>query len=199
MMHFISPPGQEDLTQSFQREIYTENEYNRFGIKIEPGDIVLDCGANVGIFSQYAFDMGAKEVYSYECDEPHFKCLTQNITHPNFKPTLGFVSHGYYNLSTILTQHNLQKINFAKIDIEGAEWEFFLKMNDQDLIKVDKWAIEFHTSFFNLGYNDNFKLNKLWDFLKIFEKFSINNYNIYFEHIHKGWDIVMLYAKKNEL
>ena len=196
MKTFISPPGQEDLTQSFQREIYTENEYNRFGIKIEPGDIVLDCGGNVGIFSQYAFDMGAKEVYSYECDEPHFKCLIQNITHSNFKPTLGFVSHDHYNLSTILTQHNLQKINFAKIDIEGAEWEFFLKMDDQDLIKVDKWAIEFHTSFFNLGYNDNFKLNRLWDFLKIFEKFSINNYNIYFEHIHKGWDIVMLYAKK---
>jgi hypothetical protein len=196
MNSFIYPPGQEELTNNFQREIYTENEYNRFEIKIETGDIVLDCGGNVGIFSQYAFDMGAKEVYSYECDESYYNCLIQNITHPNFNPTLGFVSHDHYNLSTILTQHNLQKIDFAKIDIEGAEWEFFLEMDDNDMKKVDKWAIEFHTLSYNPGFDENFKLNKLWDFLRILEKFSLNEFNIYFEHIHKGWDIVMLYAKK---
>ena len=196
MNHFIYPPGQEELTISFQKEIYTESEYDRFGIKIEPGDVVLDCGGNVGIFSQYAFDMGAKEVYSYECDKPHFDCLIQNIDQLNFYPTLGFVGSNQHNLSTILTQHNLQKIDFAKIDVEGAEWDLFIHMNSEDMKKVDKWAIEFHTSFFNLGYDNNFKLNRLWDFLKILEKFSLNGFNIYFEHIHKGWDIVMLYAKK---
>ena len=77
MKNFICPIGQEDLTNSFQREIYTEGEYDRFGIKIESGDVVLDCGANVGIFAQYALDLGASKIYSYECDEPHFNCLVQ--------------------------------------------------------------------------------------------------------------------------
>jgi len=196
MKSFVCPPGQEELTISFQKEIYTENEYDRFGIKIEPGDVVLDCGGNVGIFSQYAFDMGAKGVYSYECDKPHFDCLIQNIDQPNFHPTLGFVEHNQHNLSTILTQHNLQNIDFAKIDVEGAEWDLFIHMNNEDMKKVDKWAIEFHTFYFNQGFNEHYRLNKLWDFLKILEKFSVNGFNIYFEHIHKGWDIVMLYAKK---
>ena len=196
MKNFICPIGQEDLTNSFQREIYTEGEYDRFGIKIESGDVVLDCGANVGIFAQYALDLGASKIYSYECDEPHFNCLVQNITSSDFTPTLGFVGHNHYNLSKILNQHSLNKIDFAKIDIEGAEWDMFVNMDNEDMKKVNKWAIEFHTGYFNLGLTTENKLNKLWDFLKILEKFSINGFNIYFEHIHKGWDIVMLYAKK---
>jgi hypothetical protein len=196
MKNFICPIGQEDLTNSFQREIYTEGEYDRFGIKIESGDVVLDCGANVGIFAQYALDLGASKIYSYECDEPHFNCLIQNITSLDFTPTLGFVGHNHYNLSKILNQHSLNKIDFAKIDIEGAEWDMFVNMDNEDMKKVNKWAIEFHTGYFNLGLTTENKLNKLWDFLKILEKFSINGFNIYFEHIHKGWDIVMLYAKK---
>jgi hypothetical protein len=196
MKNFICPIGQEDLTNSFQREIYTEGEYDRFGIKIESGDIVLDCGANVGIFAQYALDLGASKIYSYECDEPHFNCLVQNITSLDFTPTLGFVGHNHYNLSKIFNQHSLSKIDFAKIDIEGAEWDMFVNMDNEDMKKVNKWAIEFHTGYFNLGLTAENKLNKLWDFLKILEKFSINGFDVYFEHIHKGWDIVMLYAKK---
>jgi len=196
MKNFICPIGQEDLTNSFQREIYTEGEYDRFGIKIESDDVVLDCGANVGIFAQYALDLGASKIYSYECDEPHFNCLIQNITSLDFTPTLGFVGHNHYNLSKILNQHSLNKIDFAKIDIEGAEWDMFVNMDNEDMKKVNKWAIEFHTGYFNLGLTTENKLNKLWDFLKILEKFSINGFNVYFEHIHKGWDIVMLYAKK---
>ena len=196
MKNFICPIGQEDLTNSFQREIYTEGEYDRFGVKIESGDVVLDCGANVGIFAQYALDLGASKIYSYECDEPHFNCLIQNITSLDFTPTLGFVGHNHYNLSKILNQHSLSKIDFAKIDIEGAEWDMFVNMDGKDMKKVNKWAIEFHTGYFNLGLTAENKLNRLWDFLKILEKFSINGFDIYFEHIHKGWDIVMLYAKK---
>ena len=196
MKNFICPIGQEDLTNSFQREIYTEGEYDRFGIKIESGDVVLDCGANVGIFAQYALDLGASKIYSYECDEPHFDCLIQNITSLDFTPTLGFVGHNHYNLSKILNQHSLSKIDFAKIDIEGAEWDMFVNMDNEDMKKVNKWAIEFHTGYFNLGLTTEHKLNRLWDFLKILEKFSINGFDVYFEHIHKGWDIVMLYAKK---
>lgn len=196
MKNFICPIGQEDLTNSFRREIYTEGEYDRFGIKIELGDVVLDCGANVGIFAQYALDLGASKIYSYECDEPHFDCLIQNIASLNFTPTLGFVGHNHHNLSKILNQHSLNKIDFAKIDIEGAEWDMFVNMNNEDMKKVNKWAIEFHTGYFNLGLTSEHKSNRLWDFLKILEKFSINGFNVYFEHIHKGWDIVMLYAKK---
>ena len=44
---FKCPLGHEKITQSFTEEIYSGNEYDRFGIKVEKGDIVLDAGANV--------------------------------------------------------------------------------------------------------------------------------------------------------
>lgn len=199
MHQFKCPQGQEELTINFQREIYTENEYNRFGIKIEQGDIVLDCGANVGIFTQYAFDMGASQVLAYECDEPHFKCYEENITDERAKCTMGFVGHRHYDLPKIFEQHQIGEIDFAKVDIEGAEWEMFENMRVEDMKRVKKWAIEFHTGYFNRGFDDRFRANRLWDFLKIFEMFSVNGYEIKYEHIHKGWDVVHLYAKRNEL
>jgi tRNA A58 N-methylase Trm61 len=193
---FKCPPGQEELTTNFQHEIYSENEYNRFGMGIKEGDVVLDCGGNVGIFTQYAFDMGASQVLAYECDEPHFKCYKENITDDRAKCTMGFVGHGHYDLTKIFEQHQIDKVDFAKIDIEGAEWHLFAHMKVEDMLKVDRWAIEFHTHYSNQSVNNRDKANNLWGFLKILEMFSVNGYEIKYEHIHKGWDVVHLYARK---
>ena len=193
---FKCPPGQEKLTSNFQREIYLENEYNRFGMGIKEGDVVLDCGGNVGIFTQYAFDMGASQVLAYECDEPHFKCYKENITDDRAKCTMGFVGHGHYDLTKIFEQHQIDKIDFAKIDIEGAEWHLFAHMKVEDMLKIDRWAIEFHTHYSNQGVSDRDKANNLWGFLKILEMFSVNGYEIKYELIYKGWDVVHLYARK---
>ena len=65
MKNFICPIGQEDITKIFYKEIVLENEYSRFDIKVKSGDIVLDCGAFVGIFTQDALDKGASYVYSF--------------------------------------------------------------------------------------------------------------------------------------
>lgn len=195
---FKCPPGQEELTANFQREIYTENEYNRFGVRIEEGDVVLDCGANVGIFSQYALDMGASQVFAYECDEPHFNCYKENVVDDRAKCTMGFVGHGNYDLEKILWQHQAVRIDFAKVDIEGAEWEMFKHMRVEDLKRVRKWAIEFHTGYYKPDeeFSPSAKRDVLWGFLGILDLFCANGYEVKFEHIHKLWDVVHLYAKK---
>ena len=136
-----SAPESDPNTENFIREIYEENEYNRFGIKIEPGDIVLDCGSNVGIFTDYALDMGAQKVYSYEANEETFEHYKKNIISNQVIPTLWIVGHNNYDITKIKEQHNLNKIDFAKIDIEGAEWDFFKYMSVDELKFVKKWAI----------------------------------------------------------
>lgn len=192
---FKYPKGQEILIKTFIREIYDENEYDRFNINIEEGDIVLDAGANVGIFTQYALDRGASKVIAYECEESNFQYYNENINDNRVSCTMGYVGHNNYDLTKIFEQHNIDKIDFAKIDIEADEWEMFKNMRDEDMIKVGKWAIEFHTQFYNSNVVINDKLSLLWGFLQILEKFTLNNYEIKFEHIHKGWDVVHLYAK----
>lgn len=47
-------------------EIYNREDYFQGVCKIQPGDIVVDCGGNIGIFSSLALDMGASRVLSFE-------------------------------------------------------------------------------------------------------------------------------------
>ncbi len=195
---FTCPPGQESLTEGFQREIFEEREYDRFGINIKPGDIVLDAGGNVGIFTQYAIDKGASKVVAYECDKPHFECYNKNINSNKVNCTLGYVGHGEkcYNIKNILEQHQISHIDFAKIDIEGYEYDFLMNISDEEIRKVKKWAIEFHPGYYEIDGDDKLKGKKLWDFLKILEKFSINGFRIKYEWVHKGWDVVHLFAEQ---
>lgn len=44
---------------------YAEGSYEQFGVNINPKDIVIDAGANIGMFSAYAASKGA-QVYAFE-------------------------------------------------------------------------------------------------------------------------------------
>jgi len=53
--------------------------YQRHGCKIEKGDIVLDIGANVGLFTNRAAHDGASKIISVEPSKLSFKCLLDNL------------------------------------------------------------------------------------------------------------------------
>lgn len=59
-------------------EIFNLQTYVHKGCKVEPGDVVVDCGANIGVFSRYAFQRGARAVYGFEPDPENFGCLVRN-------------------------------------------------------------------------------------------------------------------------
>lgn len=45
---------------------FTEGPYELGNIQIQQEDVVIDCGANIGIFSCYAASKGASKVYAFE-------------------------------------------------------------------------------------------------------------------------------------
>ena len=55
------------------------SDYERYGCKIEQGDVVVDIGANVGMFSRWAKLRGAERVISFEPMSKTFSCLLDNI------------------------------------------------------------------------------------------------------------------------
>lgn len=59
-------------------EIFKEKDYIRGGVEIKQGDIVVDIGANVGIFERYANMHGALKVCCYEPELYNFQCLKKN-------------------------------------------------------------------------------------------------------------------------
>jgi hypothetical protein len=50
---FKYPESDANVVEDFYREIWHENEYDRY-FKINIGDYVIDCGAFIGMFSLYA-------------------------------------------------------------------------------------------------------------------------------------------------
>jgi len=47
-------------------EIYNRQDYFKGDCIIQLGDVVVDCGGNIGIFTSLAFDMGASRVLAFE-------------------------------------------------------------------------------------------------------------------------------------
>ena len=190
---FYYPHTQDpEWFKSVKKEIWEENEYTRYGIDIIPGDIVLDCGANVGIFTKYALNKGAKHVYAFECDIDNYKCFKLNVLESNTTLIKGYITDrfedGHFNFQTIFNMLNLDEIDFAKIDIEYWEYPLLLNMPIDILTRINQYAIEVHNI-----YDNAYKI------LQILEKFNQNGYVINFEQIHKNTNLGMIYAKKENL
>lgn len=56
----------------------TGSDYERMGCKIQPGDVVVDIGANVGMFTRWADFRGASRIISFEPFSLTYSCLVDN-------------------------------------------------------------------------------------------------------------------------
>ena len=75
---FITPPGHEKDLEFLISEILENGEYEHDTCSIKSGDVVVDVGANIGIFSHWAFEQGASQVYSIEPESKNVICLAHN-------------------------------------------------------------------------------------------------------------------------
>jgi 31-O-methyltransferase len=60
------------------QEICDDKIYLQGGVSVSPGDVVLDIGANIGVFTLFVAKQGAK-VYAYEPMPPTFAVLQRNV------------------------------------------------------------------------------------------------------------------------
>jgi hypothetical protein len=204
---FKYPKGDKGVIDDFYREIYDENEYNKHGAKIKAGDIVVDCGAHIGMFSHFALKRGASKVYSFESMEDRYQCLVKNSkASPNIIPTQGFIHDTHnplkklYNIEGIINDNKLTHIDFLKIDIEHGEYPALINMKTSTFNRVKKWAIEIHLDWKNDGkkytHGSDFDGHKTSKLLYIMNKFSVNGFSLGYERPHDFYNIAMLYAWK---
>jgi len=76
-----------DTFSGVYHEIFVDKTYEHGRCKIEPGDVVVDCGGNIGVFARYAKEMGASEVYSFEPEPDNYSALEKNVE--SWKSELG--------------------------------------------------------------------------------------------------------------
>ena len=176
-------------------EVYKEkcySAYDKINFKVEQDDIVVDLGANIGIFTKYALENGAKAVYAFEPEDINFKCLEQNVVKYNnvnlYKKAVSNINgkrklfldktSGGHSLffndinNTKLNKHEeidcitiqslfdeniLDKIDFLKIDVEGAEVDILNSISDDIYKKIKKITIEYHHMLFD--FDESIKHN----------------------------------------
>jgi FkbM family methyltransferase len=59
-------------------EIYNRQDYIQADCCIKPGDVVVDCGGNIGVFTAFAIDMGASRVLSFEPFKNNYEINKKN-------------------------------------------------------------------------------------------------------------------------
>jgi FkbM family methyltransferase len=128
-------------------------------IQVRPGDVVLDCGASIGVFTRQALSMGAATVVAIEPGPDSVECLRRNFPSEIASGKLivcvkgvwdredalplivdgstsigdGFVirrpgdhlgvSVPLTRIDTLVSELKLPRVDFIKMDIEGAEQE----------------------------------------------------------------------------
>jgi len=203
---FKYPESEKGVVDDFYKEIFYDNEYHRHGSKVNVGDVCLDLGAFVGMFSHFALVNGASKIYSVEKNKESYNCLLENtISNPEITTFLGEVSDRHngkdlYSVEGIIEDNNLSHVDFIKMDIERSEYPVLINMKDSTLNKVKKWAIEVHLDWLGDGgkwtHGPDFHHHNTSKLLYIMDKFSTNGFSISLEHIHKKYNIMMLYAWK---
>jgi len=158
---------------------------------VKKNDIVIDVGANIGYYTLLMAKTGAF-VNSYEPAPSNFKLLKKNVTHNNFLSNVKLYNKAVSNfngksklylqktnsgghqlgfdpfqtdnsIEVEVTKINLDKIDFAKIDVEGSEFHVLEGMKSLP----NKILIEFSPQ--KLQNNGT----KLEDFFKFIKKFSV--------------------------
>lgn len=156
-------------------EILNLNVYNNDFVSVSEGDIVIDIGVNFGLFSLDALQYNPSKIIGFEPNPrlneffkkmniPLVELNQAAISDKNGKVTFyenefpgrsslhsnmstNTIKSSYevnvYNINDVLTKYD--KINYFKVDCEGAEYEIFEAIDMNVLSnKIDKIAIEFH-------------------------------------------------------
>ncbi len=133
------------------------NTYGGSRDGVRPGNVVVDCGANIGVFARQALARGARFILAFEPSPENVECLRRNLARaivsgsvvvhekglwshhchltlavaPDNCGLNSFVSHienaleqpsvEVITLDEVIAEMNLDRVDFIKMDIEGAE------------------------------------------------------------------------------
>jgi FkbM family methyltransferase len=167
---------------------------------LKEDSVCIDAGANIGILSMYMSLTTKNSIYAFEPADTAFECLVRNKPQGTkvFKAALGkkiglekFVipsqddtmctsihnKTGIENFAPVLSLDHLfetglfEKIDFLKIDCEGAEKEILEGLSDTNLGKVRKIALEFHKQYLSEEFSEELIIRMTRNNFKVFQLF----------------------------
>ncbi len=137
--------------EMFNNFIYDDNgcDYERYGCYIKEDDVVLDIGANIGIFAHRAELRGASKVISFEPLTPTFNCLIKNKGPKTLVYKMAIGSYNHWEDFKIHT-------DFTNIGSGSSKDD---AINNRPIIHQEKAYV--------LNINELFKITDRVDFMKM--------------------------------
>jgi len=189
------------------KEIFVDGIYDQH---LPEQASILDCGAHIGLSVIYLKNIcPSAKIICFEPDVTNFNNLQKNILSHNLKDIdarneavwienteLNFIQQG--NMSSKIGESDVnsvkvkavrlkdflnKKINFLKLDIEGAEYRI-LKDISENLINVDRMFIEYHGTF-----------NQNGELLEIFNLITEAGFHFYIKEAFSIYERPFLYQK----
>ena len=170
--------------------IFCRKEYG----SLNRGDVVIDIGANIGMFSLYAASQGAKKIYAFEPNPNAYKILCKNIKENNLDDVITpfnlavsnlddkiiylpeesspynmasgspisdkFVEAKTISLNTIMSNFIKGKLDFCKIDCEGAEYDILYSTKKETFEKIARIRMENHKKSEKVNLINNLSQHK---------------------------------------
>ena len=165
----ISYTNAQELLHGFD-EIFIQQLYK---IELEPNCYIIDCGANIGLSVIYLKQLfPAAAILAFEPDDHNFSLLSRNVSSFKFD-NVELKNEAVWNENTTITFTNEgsmsskvdqkanagkkikasrlkdflnKKVDFLKIDIEGAEYAVIKDVQEM-LFNVQNLFLEYHGSF----------------------------------------------------
>jgi FkbM family methyltransferase len=213
-----------DWLNSVSNEIFDQKEYHYKEISVQPDDVVVDLGGNIGLFTAYALSKGASKVYTVEPFPTYVNYLHENLE--QFKDKVEIipmaisdtVGHTTLNINfqnnTILNdvykelnwENNDESVTVEKIDLITLS-----ERNDIDIINYLKVDIEGSEYLLFKGLTGKFlskKVEKIvieyhWNYNgeidSIIEKLKDNNFEVYEFETNSNNKIGKIYAYNRSL
>ena len=212
----ISYRNAQELLHGFD-EIFIQELYK---IELEPNCYIIDCGANIGLSVIYLKQLlPTCALLAFEPDEQNFSLLSRNVSSFKFEDvelkneavwientTIGFTNEG--SMSSKVDQNDTagkkikasrlkdflnKKVDFLKIDIEGAEYAVIKDVQDV-LYNVRNLFLEYHGTFdqnkelvdiFNILSNSGFQFY-IKEATPVYKSPFFDSLK---EHQKKDWDV----------
>lgn len=149
-----------DLNGSVFKEIFDYNVYTRHpNMTIKTGDVVLDIGAHIGIFSRFSAVCGSDRVIGFEMNPMFFSCLKQNVRKEDdvfncvlldknlskFKLENDVLVNGF-DLNHFFNGGLFKYINFMKIDVMGKELDLIRSIHKNVYNSINKISLRIYGS-----------------------------------------------------
>ena len=213
-----------DWLNSVSNEIFDQKEYNYKEISVQPDDVVVDLGGNIGLFTAYALSKGASKVYTVEPFPTYVNYLHENLE--QFKDKVEIipmaisdtVGHTTLNINfqnnTILNDVYKElnwKNNDESVTVEKIDLITLSERNNIDIINYLKVDIEGSEYLLFKGLTGKFlskKVEKIaieyhWNYNgeidSIIEKLKDNNFEVYEFETNSNNKIGKIYAYNRSL